>query len=561
MMVSLASQQTVEFTESACEAAEAYMQWMRTDLASGRWQADPTRPCLLYKVYSSVERIPLDTHIPLRLGMSYEEALRAGALPVPRAEPERLLSWLLYYAHGLTRLLRPEAGVSPLRLPQKKVEVAQRLRSGHYAGPLAHSAPFLGRPVPSGGSLHPTELYLALGAGWRFPPGVYHYDSAHHALERLRTGDYTATLAACLAAQNQQQAGSLHILLTACFQKNHQKYTNLSYWLQTLDAGVLAEQLRWIARCLQLPATLALRYADAPLHHLLGLDTSEENVYAVLSLEAGHAASQANTGSDARQQSVVLPALNVPHVQPFIPIPRSELLTRLHAASLLDQPSEGAAQPVPPRAHSAPEDERALVLPAVQPGARRDIAQTLLRRRTASNALASRELRFTELAALLAPLQEGPGSLLESCHFQLYCALSRVEAVPQGVYLYREHALVPVYQASILPILSRISTGINIFPHLAPVNLFLCADYREALKQYGPRGLRMLGIEMGRVLQRLSLAAAASDLATHIHQSFHIEGTRKVLLRQPSPYVLPLASMMAGHPRSSQGGLFEAAWY
>ncbi len=544
--------------------AEAYIHWMRDELASGSWQADPSQPALLYKTYPAQERLPLDEHIPLRLGMSYGDVLQARSWPLRSATPASQLSWLLYYAHGLTRILRPEAGVSSLRPPVKKESGQQRARPAHFSGPRAPAAPFFGRPVPSGGSLHPTELYLALGPGWNIPPGLYHYDNVHHMLERLRAGDFTAEIAACLLSAPRSKPASAFIFTSVFYQKNHQKYTNLSYWLQTLDAGILTEQLRFVAACLQIQAVPDLRFRDAPLHHLLGLDPAEEAIYAVLGLEMSgstRAAIPAQQAPVNGQQLCALPPLEATHLQPFVAQPRSSLLNSLYAAALLDGQEESASA-----SHSRPaldpaEHGASLRLPDNPPLSRRDIAQVLLRRRTASNALAGAPLQLTDLSALFRALPDLPCQLLEACQYQLYCVVVRVEALPQGVYLYRKQELLPVSLGQVQPLLARISTGINIFPHLVPLNLFLCADYRPALQLYGARGLRMLGIEMGRVLQRLALAASAADLGTHIHQSFHIEGTRKGLLHQPSPSCLPLASMMVGHVQHSQGGLFESAWY
>lgn len=557
MTVSLTPRQIA----SLAEPAEAYIHWMRHDLAEGRWQADSTQPCLLYKVYTSLERIPLDTKIPLKLGMNYSEVWQSAGLPSPRATPEQILSWLLYYAHALTRFLRPEAGVSSLRQLHPKEPDGTRARPKHFSGPVAHSAPFLGRPVPSGGSLHPTELYLALGPGWSIPAGIYHYDSAHHALDQLRLGDFTTTIAASLPEQILSKPGGLALFPTVCIQKNHQKYTNLSYWLQTLDAGILIEQLRFVARSLQLAATVHLRYLDAPLHHLLGLDAGEENIYAVLLLEGAFSASATSQVHASPPVPQNIPPLQHKHLQPFAPLARSSLLDTLYSASLIEHLADIEERPVSTTPQCLEQDEQALILPDAVPTVQQDIAQTILRRRTGMNSIESSPLQIADLAALLAPLRESENPWLTACQYQLYCSISRVANVPPGVYLYQKHTLVPIGVTNILPILSRLSTGINIAPQLVPVNLFLCADYRQALKLDGTRGLRMLGIELGRVLQRLSLAAAASNLATHIHQSYHIEGTRKVLLRLPSPDHLPLASMMVGRPKHAQGGLFEAIWY
>jgi SagB-type dehydrogenase family enzyme len=561
MTTPFVSQKRATVPETVFEPAEAYIHWMRHELANGQWQADPAQPSLLYKVYTSVERVHLDTNIPLRLGISYNEAIQSAELPPTQALSEQTLSSLLYYAHGLTRFLRPEAGVSSLRPAHVNESDEMRSRPGRFSGPVAHSAPFLGRPVPSGGSLHPTELYLALGTGWQIPAGIYHYDSAHHALDQLRLGDFSPTIAASLPGEKWNQSGSLVLFPAVCLQKNHQKYTNLSYWLQTLDAGIFIEQLRFIARLLQLPATVHLRYLDAPLHHLLGLDTGEENIYAVLLLESAFSATATPIQNSRALALQDIAPLSFSYIQPFTPRTRSLLLKMLYASSLMEHLTSCEDLPVTRSSQSTTQNEHALVLPDTAPTSQQDIVQTILRRRTGMSAIESSPLQIADLAALFAPLREIENHWLEACHYQLYCIISRVETVSPGAYLYQQHTLTPVYMADVLPILSRISTGINIAPQMAPINLFLCADYRQALHLSGTRGLRMLGIEIGRMLQRMSLAAAASNLATHIHQSYHIEGTRKVLLRLSSQDQIPLASMMVGRPKCSQGGLFEATWY
>ena len=187
-----------EIRTNRVRPTQGYVHWLREELNSGRWIADPAQPCLLYKVYKEVTRIPLDGDIPLQLGKDYEASWQS--LPyVSQASREQKLAWLLYYTHGLTRVLRPEAGISS---PLQRASEPSTSYPKHIVGPIAHSSPFLGRPIPSGGGLHPVEIYLALGADWQFQAGIYHYDSAHHALELLRAGDVLTGIAACLPEES-----------------------------------------------------------------------------------------------------------------------------------------------------------------------------------------------------------------------------------------------------------------------------------------------------------------------------------------------------------------------
>ena len=542
---------------------EGYVRWLREELNSGRWIADPEQPCLLYKVYKDVTRIPLDGDIPLQLGKDYEASWQS--LPrVSRASREQKLAWLLYYTHGLTRVLRPEAGKSS---PLHKASEQPTSYSKHIVGPIAHSFPFLGRPIPSGGSLHPVEIYLALGADWQFQAGIYHYDSAHHALELLRVGDILASISACFPEESNSSSSAV-IFTTVCMQKNHQKYTNLSYLLQTLDTGITLEQLRFVAQRFEMPSTLCLRFLDYPLHHLLGLNPHEELIYTALLLPSSQGAASTVEKANTRtlrgvepQQIADLPSLAAPHIQPFLPHQQSPLLQQLYAASLLDTLPDNYDIPVQREEESIAGKE--LLLPNASLPHAQDMAQILLRRHTSSQAIDTKELSIAHLATILASLKQMEGPLWQVCDCQVYCVVSRVSQLAPGVYRYvkERHTLISLQTESLGPLLMRLSTGLNIQPHLPPLNLFFCGNYQQALVHYGERGLRMLGIEIGRALQCLSLSAAVYNLGTHIHLSYAVEGTRKRLLHLLTEAYLPMASMMVGYKKSAQENLFETAWY
>ncbi len=566
-------------TERATHApgpTEAYVRWLREEIDSGRWSADPGQPCLLYKVYSERESLSLDSNIPLRFGMNYSEVLHSSQ-KLLQANSEQKLAWLLYFTHGLIRIQRAEAGKPPIAVLPKKQSSATQPK--HLSGPVARFTPFLGRTVPSGGSLHPLEIYLALGNGWGLPAGIYHYDSAHHSLDQLRTGNFLTEVASCLPEGNQVHPGSAVLFPTIYMQKNHQKYAELSYSLQSLDAGIVIKQCQFVTRCLGLLSNLHLHFADHPLHHLLGLNLCDENIYAVISLNTKQVSPtyehehSAGHQSIARGQAMIeaseiakLPPLTANYTQPFPLRPQSPLLKRLYAASLLNHLAHDDAQVLSAPSVESAETEvklpEASIFEETFPY-KRDIAQVLLRRSTGFQAIDTRTLSIQQLSDLLAPLHQLKNFNIQLCDCQLYCVISRVSNLPADVYRYipQRHSLFPIHTDHLFHLLMRISTAENIQPQLAPINLFLCGNYKKAQSHFGERGLRILGIEIGRILQCISISAAAHDLATHIHLSFAVEGTRKRLLQIPNEDHIPLASMMIGHQKGSQRGLFETIWY
>jgi SagB-type dehydrogenase family enzyme len=58
--------------------------------------------------------------------------------------------------------------------------------------PFAVQGEFLRKAVPSGGARHPTEAFVAMFPGSAVEPGIYHYNVAHHRLDLLRAGDFSA---------------------------------------------------------------------------------------------------------------------------------------------------------------------------------------------------------------------------------------------------------------------------------------------------------------------------------------------------------------------------------
>ena len=544
---------------SVAHQAGEYVRWLREDLSSGRWMVDLAQPSLLYKVYQNVERFPLDGNVPLQLGK--DDGADWWEHPrVKQASREQKLAWLLYYTHGLTRMLRPEAG--------KPATLSSSLRSPHSVGSVPVFAPFLGRPVPSGGDLHPTELYVALGTKWHMPSGIYHYNPVQHALERLRDGDFLSAIGACLPTERSDFGASARIFTTVCLQKNHQKYTDLAYLLQTLDTGIVLEQLHFISRHLQMSTASHLRFLDAPLHYLLGLATSEELIYAVLSLADSGSPEPAEVRTDSngsrlslsRPPGALLP-LSSSHLQPFQPRAQSSLLRQLYAASLLDTLGTNAGLAV--QFGEVKSEKETLLLPARALPSAHDIAQVLLRRHTNSQSIDTRPLSLEALAVVLEPLAHMERSCWIQCDCQLYCVVSSVSSLEPGVYRYQpeKHALGLVQSNAPRALLMRLSTGINIHPHISPLNLFFCGDYQRAEDCYGGRGLRVLGITLGRALQTISLGAASHNMGTHIHLSFAMESTRKRLLGIPDGTCMPLASMMVGYIKSARENLFEPVWY
>jgi len=128
----------------------------------------------------------------------------------------------------------------------------------HYVGGcqgtcrMSESVVLQKRTSPSGGSLHPVEIYAFALRVEGFSPGIYHYNSRDHALSKIRS--YSLPEAADLAgrmAAEQMFAGESHLifLMTARFLRNFWKYRKSvkTHAVVLFDAGHLCQTFQLTA--------------------------------------------------------------------------------------------------------------------------------------------------------------------------------------------------------------------------------------------------------------------------------------------------------------------------
>ncbi|MFC4589583.1 SagB family peptide dehydrogenase [Sphaerisporangium corydalis] len=120
------------------------------------------------------------------------------------------------------------------------------------------------RPYPSGGSVHELEVYPLVVSCQGAEPGLWHYDTAGHALERVaEPGPATAILverarsSAVLAADPQ-----VVLIVTARFGRVMWKYETIAYSLVLKHVGVLYQTLYLVGTAMGL-AVCGLGGGDA----------------------------------------------------------------------------------------------------------------------------------------------------------------------------------------------------------------------------------------------------------------------------------------------------------
>jgi putative peptide maturation dehydrogenase len=144
----------------------------------------------------------------------------------------------------------------------------------------------LKKTSPSGGGLHPIEVYPLVANVAGFEPGLYHYRSEDHALELVEP----LTVAAARELAHEFTAGQTYFgsagaifLLTARFYRSFWKYRKhqRAYAVLLMDAAHLSQTLYLVCAELGLGAFVTAAINGANIDERLGLDGVSEGVLAV----------------------------------------------------------------------------------------------------------------------------------------------------------------------------------------------------------------------------------------------------------------------------------------
>jgi putative peptide maturation dehydrogenase len=156
----------------------------------------------------------------------------------------------------------------------------------HGTAPIIDGLFSVRRTSPSGGGMHPVEVYPLVVHVDGITPGLYHYASREHALEPLEllAAEEARTLATEMLC-GQAYLGSAHVsfVMTARFDRLHWKYRRhqKAYASALADAAHLSQTLYLVAAQQGLGAYVTLAFNTSPLEERLGVDGINEGVVSV----------------------------------------------------------------------------------------------------------------------------------------------------------------------------------------------------------------------------------------------------------------------------------------
>ncbi|MEV6373646.1 SagB family peptide dehydrogenase [Micromonospora musae] len=470
---------------------------------------------------------------PLYDGSPAEDATVQDALDGARRDPALpfdlpLLSSMLQDSYGLVgRRLGVQANTDLRSLP-------------------TYTTANWNRGTASGGGLYPVSVYWVCGPSGPMPPGVYHYSTKHHAMQRLLTGDVTSAVREALGAD---PGTDQFLLLSVKYWQNAFKYNSFSFHAVTMDIGTIVQTWRLWAGARGRVVEPRLWFDEPRLADLLGVANEEEGIFAVVPLPW-----------DSARPAVGAPArVSVRHrdQERSRTVLTFDQMHKIHAATVVgatDVPAPGALDaaaahpPQPGRGRVALPSPTVLDIP---------VRAALRRRRSsfgrfdAKVPLTAEQLGTALAASVRAPFTDeasGAGAVRLT---KLYAFVNHVDGVPPGAYEYDPvgHALHLVKDGPPGPFLQKNYFLSNYNLEQAGVVIVPTIRTTAVLDAVGDRGYRLVNATIGAVSQSFYTAAAALDVGGGVALGFDnisfieeldLDGTGEA----------PLLIMLLGHERA-----------
>ncbi|MFJ1745732.1 SagB family peptide dehydrogenase [Streptomyces sp. NPDC088116] len=408
--------------------------------------------------------------------------------------------------------------------------------------PRPHHGPqvLLRRPIPSGGSMYPTEVYAVLLTG---ADQVCHYDPYRHELTVL--GDAHTVVPALREALGlpadghaQEDLAPVLLVLTSRFWKNFYKYGDFSARLGTVDAGVAVGRAARLARAEFGHAEVRTAFDDAALNACLGLDGTEESAYAVVGLGHSVTADSATGyggGTRGRPPAVLERSRTIRRSARF------DAWQRATRTSGSDTRSGSDARSAPdtrsgPDTWPLSDVADAVELPAP---CRTDlfVPRVIAQRASRGRLFTGAEVEAERLATVLDHTAEALRELARDCpdglgaraaETELYCSPHRVSGVPAGWYRYLPDrgALIPAGTGADPGCARRVQEALfaaSFNAELAAFTLHVVTplDWRRR-GGGGARGYREQQLAVGAAVEAVTLCASAEELTGHAVLGFDV---------------------------------------
>ncbi|MBI4817207.1 MAG: SagB/ThcOx family dehydrogenase [Deltaproteobacteria bacterium] len=200
----------------------------------------------------------------------------------PKAERVKLAKSPLELTAPIGPLLRERRSVRRFgEQPVALAELSQLLEVACGVTATIDAVPR--RSYPSGGALYPVEVYPLIVSVSDVRPGIYHYATLAHELERLGPLAGYDELHHAAPQLVREAHPALMIVLTLVLERSAAKYLERGYRFGLLEAGHIAQNIVLVASAQGLGTVCLGGFFDDDMNSLLRLNVEEENaVYGVL---------------------------------------------------------------------------------------------------------------------------------------------------------------------------------------------------------------------------------------------------------------------------------------
>jgi len=378
------------------------------------------------------------------------------------------------------------------------------------------------RGTASGGGLYPVSTYWVSGPQGPMVPGVYHYSTKHHAMQRLLTGDVSGRVAAALGGAD--TGTDQYLVLGIKYWQNAFKYNSFCYHAVSMDLGTIVQSWTLWARSRGLELRPALWFDEPALANLLGLTDGDEGLFAVIPL--AWAGVGPHSSGEVSSTSEHLPRVRHRDSERSATVIEFDVVRQMHDRAR----AEAATRPAPGALASAAtlpvRRGTTVALPAptvLTMGAR----QALRTRRSSFGRFdASTPLDGADFAAALA----AAAATRIDCDVsdpaiglaKIYAFVNHVDGIEPGAYEYDPalHTLQLVTPGPPGDFLQRNYFLANYNLEQAAAVLVPTVRTTAVLDAVGERGYRLVNATVGAISQSVYTAAAALDIGCGVALGF-----------------------------------------
>ncbi len=137
------------------------------------------------------------------------------------------------------------------------------------------------RTAPSAGATYPLEVYVVVKEGGviGLKAGIYHYNVFLHALEPVKTGDFSEELAKAALNQRWVRDAMINLIIVAIYERTTARYGDRGYRYVHMEVGHVGQNV-YLQSCVLGLGTVAVgAFYDDQVREILGVPLNYHPLY------------------------------------------------------------------------------------------------------------------------------------------------------------------------------------------------------------------------------------------------------------------------------------------